>query len=34
MLPPEGVRFSEKLHHSVMKFDRSNKILTYVIMGK
>ena len=25
MLPPKGVRLSEKLQHSVMKFDRSNK---------
>ena len=32
MLP---TKLSEKLQHSVMKFDRSNKInLTYVIMGK
>ena len=25
MLPPKGIRLSEKLQHSVMKFDRSNK---------
>ena len=36
MLLPIDVRLSEKLQHSVMKFDRSNKIfnLTYVTVGK
>ena len=30
---PEGIRLSEKLQHSLMKFDRSSKF-NYVIMGK
>ena len=30
---PKGIRLSEKLQHSLMKFDRSSKF-NYVIMGK